>query len=173
MVYCELGRYPLYIEICKIIIRFWHKLETSSHNIKLSKLILTFAKMDATINGTKYDWLEFVKSILNRTGCPGVFDNPNSYTIVLINEIEQSLKDQFIQAWRSNILANPKGYYYNVLKAIPLLDPYLLLPRQVYLPILKLTSNHNLPVETGRWQGIPRVERTIVVILVKDSRKRL
>ena len=83
--------------------------------------------MDATVNGTKYDWLEFVKSILNHTGCPGVFDNPNSYsTIVLIYEIEQTLKYQFLQAWRYNIIASPKGYCYNVLKTIPLLEPYLL-----------------------------------------------
>ncbi len=34
-------------------------------------------------------------------------------------------------------------------------ENYLLLAKSIYLPILKFkTSNHNLPVETGRWQNI-------------------
>ena len=35
-----------------------------------------------------------------------------------------------------------------------------LLPKSIYIPILKFrTSNHKLPIETGRWEAIPYQER--------------
>ena len=51
--------------------------------------------MDSKMNAAQYGWLEFIKSILNRSGSSDVFDHPNRYTTsLLITDIEITLKDQ-------------------------------------------------------------------------------
>jgi hypothetical protein len=78
------------------------------------------------MNAAQCGWLEFIKSILIHSGSSDVFDHPNRYTTsLLITDIEITLKDQFIQVWRTNITESPKGYYYNVLNIIPFYEPYL------------------------------------------------
>jgi len=48
-----------------------------------------------------------------------------------------------------------KGINYLNLKCNFGLENYLLLDKNIYTPILKFrTSNHKLPVETGRWRSI-------------------
>lgn len=75
--------------------------------------------------------------------------------------IKQTLVDQFISDWRSKLQSSNKGKTYNLFKTEIKLEPYLLtLPRYLYLPILKYrTANHKLPIEKGRWSGVPYNDR--------------
>ena len=53
------------------------------------------------------------------------------------------------------------GKNYHIFKENIELESYLkLLPKKLYIPIIKFrTSNNKLPVETGRWENIPYGER--------------
>ena len=54
-----------------------------------------------------------------------------------------------------------EGKFYNSLKSNLEFENYLkLLPKSKYLPIFKLrTANHHFPIETGRWNGTPEINR--------------
>ena len=154
-------RQPLYIKIYKRIIAFWHKLYIEKDVIRLSQLLFKFILLDNEVNRTEYPWLSFTKSILDNVGLSYVLNNPSGYsTPWIVSNVERVLSDQFIQNWRENIAVSTKGTYYCHYKTSLNFEPYLYLPKTISQQLLKFrTSNHNLPVETGRWSGIPREER--------------
>ena len=79
----------------------------------------------------------------------------------IVAKVKSTLRDQYIQKWHANIDSSSKGVTYKTFKTIFCLEKYLLLlqPKQ-WKPIIKLrTSNHCLPVETGRWNNTERHER--------------
>ena len=161
MVYGELGRMPLYIKIHKRAVAFWHKLHIHNDVIKLSQMLYKFIVLDTRVNGNAYPWLSFINRLFNNLGLSYILQNPSGYsTPWLVAKVEQILSDQFSQKWREDILASPKGIYYQHFKQSLKFEPYLLLPRTISQTLLKFrTSNHNLPIETGRWSGIPREDR--------------
>ena len=64
MLYGELGRYPLTINIKTRMINFWNRI-INSHDNKISKLIYFYMLYD--INNT-YKWLDYIKTIFMDTG---------------------------------------------------------------------------------------------------------
>ena len=102
-----------------------------------------------------------VKKILNNCGLGEIFNQPFLGSSPWLSlKVEEILKDQFLQDWHSTIYESSKGNYYNIFKENIFFEKYLYLPKNVYYPILKFrTSNHNLPIETGRWSNIPKYER--------------
>ena len=160
MLYGELGRFPITINIHKRLISFWHKLTYQIGANKLSHCLFNYLISD--VKSEQNPWLLKVKDILDSTGLSYVFNNPSLCTTQwLVSRVEQNLKDQFIQEWRNNISSSSKGFYYQLFKPIPLFDKYLTFPKRIYIPLLRfITCNHNLPVETGRWENIPRSDRT-------------
>ncbi|OWF46235.1 RNA-directed DNA polymerase from mobile element jockey [Mizuhopecten yessoensis] len=162
IVYGELGRYPLDIEIkCRIIV-FWHKLITSS------KLSSTIYKLMYTLheNGTMlFKWLAYVKDIFSQTGLNYVwyYQSTCSFSKDEIKRLVKSrLKDQFIQKWFDNILNSSRGQTYSILKTKFEQEKYLIKLNTNDRKIMcKFRScNMHLPIEKGRWLGIPRQERT-------------
>ena len=163
MVYGELGRQPLNITVAKRVIGFWHNLTATHNQMKLSNILYTILRSNAcTDNNNKLKWLKYVETILNDCGLTRVFNNPQIYNKQwLTSRVEIILTDQFIQLWNNQIQQSSKGLYYQHLKIKPEFEKYLLLSKPISVPILKFrTCNHHLPVEVGRWLGIPRLERT-------------
>jgi hypothetical protein len=163
MVYGELGRMPLYINIYKRMIAYWHKIRTHcAPSIKLSNIICNYLYCNVYRNNMPNAWLSSIEHILNTCGIPAVFNNPGSVsTLWLTAHVERIMKDQYIQKWREAILISPKGNYYSCIKDTIVFERYLLLPKSISCNILKFrTSNHKLPIETGRWRNVPRYERT-------------
>ena len=101
-------------------------------------------------------WLNNVKCILDECGMSDVFYHPHMYEYHwLVSTVFQRLSDQFIQKWQADQTASHKGTFYLTLK--PLFGPetYIYLPEKLSIPLIKFrTSNHFLPVETGRWSNI-------------------
>ena len=161
MIYGEFGRHPLYINIYKRMITFWHKTAINSTIPKLTTLLYQFILVNGLSTSDKLPWLNFIKKILNDCGLSEVFNNPSLYsTQGLASKVEDILKDQYLQYWRNTVAQSSKGIYYKHFKDNLRFEQYLLLSKSVYLPILKFrTCNHNLPVEAGRWCNIPRIER--------------
>ena len=69
--------------------------------------------------------------------------------------------DQFVQKWLSDIYSSSPGQIYSVFKKDFCIENYL--PRLSEHSRIWMTkfraSNLHLPIETGRWNNIPREER--------------
>jgi hypothetical protein len=161
MVYGELGRKPMSIQISKRMIHFWHRINNPGNVNKLSSTLYVLLNNDTTHDNFQIKWINHIKGILNSCGLSYVFKNPQDYDRQwLVNQVETILQDQFTQKWRSEIENSTKGVYYNIIKQSLTFEKYLLLPKQISIPILKFRAcNHNLPIETGRWRQIPRENR--------------
>ena len=161
MIYGELGRYPLEIYIkCKMI-GYWARLILGKHE-KLS--FKAYQMLLYHFNGGDYknNWIMSIKCILDDVGLSYIWNNQLcNNTKWIVAKVKSTLRDQYIQKWHANIDSSSKGVTYKKFKTIFCLEKYLLLlqPRQ-WKPIIKLrTSNHYLPVETGRWNNTERHER--------------
>ena len=153
MVYGELGRFPLVINVKVRMITFWANMVYSN---KLSTCIY------ALLYKQNSQWVKFVKSILDECGMSYVWQNQSFCNFSwLKNRVFHSLLDQFTQSWRSNVFTSPKGINYRMFKEDLKLENYLLkLPVKKYKLLCRFRcSNFKLPIETGRWGHIPRSER--------------
>ena len=92
----------------------------------------------------------------NRT----LMSNPS--TAQLTNLIKCRTRDQHLQQWYENVQTSRKSLFYRIIKREFKFEPYLDLltnrPRKLLTKFR--TSNHKLPVETGRWNNTPFEDRT-------------
>ena len=77
MLYGELGRYPLTINIKTRLINVWNRIICGSHK-KISCQIYKFILNDSAY---EYKWLNFGKTILNETG-NGIIWTAQNHTMV-------------------------------------------------------------------------------------------
>ena len=106
--------------------------------------------------------MNYIKGIFDQCGLSYVYANPNLYSVEwIIATIDQILKDQFRQEWLSSVENSAKSLCYRIFKDELSFEKYLtLLPRnQIYVLCKFRCGNHRLPVETGRWQNVPRADR--------------
>jgi hypothetical protein len=89
MIYGELGRYPLDIDIKLRNILYWSKLITGK-DIKLSIISYRLLYLSQN-NNCQFSWLNYVESILNECGLSYVC--LNHYFIK--NSVKTCLQDQF------------------------------------------------------------------------------
>ena len=75
--------------------------------------------------------------------------------------IKTRVSDQFIQEWKSDLFNSPKGITYRIFKEEFHFEDYLdiLGSKDRILFTNFRTTNHKLPIETGRWGGIERSNR--------------
>jgi hypothetical protein len=102
MIYGQLGRYPLDIDIKLRNILFWAKLITGK-DIKLSIISYRLLYLSQN-NNCQFSWLNYVESILNECGRSYVWLNQNFISEEwLKNSVKTCLQDQFQQTWHANI----------------------------------------------------------------------
>ena len=161
MVYGELGRYPLQIIIKSRIVSFWAK-TIKSHN-KLSNLLYnTMFTMSINDVNCNFKLISSVKSVLQETGYNYIWLSQFVPSVEWLNSnIKLVLIDQFKQKWQTDINRLSKCETYAKFKTDLSLEPYLLhLPYKQRIWITKFrTTNNRLPIETGRWLNIPKVDR--------------
>ena len=161
MIYGELGITPLYIDIQTRIVSFWSKL-IDNDNDKLSSSV--YQIMLAMHNSQKIisPWIKFVKHLLCSLGFPVIW-----YSQSLINSrwlvkaVNQKLKDVFIQNWISKLDIESESNIYRLFRSHFEMSKYIsILPTHLCKVFMAFrTRNHRMPVETGRWRGIPFRER--------------
>ena len=71
MIYGELGRYPLEIDIKSRIISFWARI-IFGKELKLSKIIYNLSYHMSITNGEHFPWLDHAKKILSECA-PHIF----------------------------------------------------------------------------------------------------
>lgn len=162
MVYGETGRMPLQITIKTKMIMFWHKLISCREKLSSQMYTLIFKLHEKGI--VEVNWLTTIRNILNQIGLSYIWQQQETCIPEagwLKMEIRRRLSDNFIQQWYSDIENSTKGTFYKLIKSQHNLENYLLrlLPKDRYTICKFRTSNHNLPIETGRWMGINREDR--------------
>jgi hypothetical protein len=167
MIYGELGRFPLYIDIKTRVISYWCKLFTG----KASKLPAISYKLLHSFfcNGNiSAPWVNFVKYILDNCGLSNVwtFQNINFNTEWVIPYVKLRLRDHFLQEWNSNLENSPKALNYRHYKQIFEFENYFnILEKKDIFNFCKFrTTNTKLPIETGRWNNIARKNRKCLLI---------
>ncbi|MCW4346540.1 MAG: reverse transcriptase domain-containing protein [Candidatus Thiodiazotropha endolucinida] len=163
MVYGETGVFPIFIDIECRVIAFWAKLVTPN-TWKLSSLMYDIIHSLYKFNdiGNKFKWLTYVKEILTKCGMSGIWETqqfPNAKWLTAA--VKQKLKDIYITEWYSTLNTNSSNVIYRIIKTQFCLENYLVtLPSKLRKKLIQMrTRNHRLPVETGRWQNIPKDER--------------
>lgn len=115
------------------------------------------------LNGVNYKWLCYTKSIFDGCGLSNIWLSQTfSSKTWLVKCIKQKLCDQFIQQWSSDIEISSKGISYRLFVDNFEMQHYLLSNISTKNKILLCkfrTSNHKLPIETGRWSNIPKSDR--------------
>lgn len=162
IVYGETGVMPLKIDIRCRIISFWSKLVAPISNTLSSKLYAISLVHYQNHRNSNFKWLDNVKNILISCGFSGIWDNqtfPNRNW--LIKSTRQKLTDLFLNEWKSQVDSNTSCYIYRLFKQSFGFEKYLInTPAKFRKYLIKFrTRNHKLPIETGRWRGIPRENR--------------
>jgi len=158
MLYGELGRYPLHVTIYSKMIGFWSRTLLENEN-KYSKIMYINLINN---NSRNFKWISKIKQIFDTTGKSIVWHEQNSPSMKSLSlQVKRVLIDQYIQQWHADLNQSNKGKFYNSFKNNFEFENYLkLLPKSKYVPILKLrTANHHFPIETGRWNGTPELNR--------------
>ena len=115
MLYRELGRYPLDINIKLRNILYWSKLITRK-DIKLS--IISYRLLYSSHNNNcQFSWLNYVESILHECGLSYVWLNQYFRSEEwLKNSVKTCLQDQCHQTWHANIDTGSKTLNYRLFK---------------------------------------------------------
>ena len=158
MILGETGYLPLEYHIKTKMMGFWVSL-ISGNRDKLSYKMY-FLSLTLYNDGLlEFEWLHFIKSILDECGLTYVFENQLGYEHkwlknFLIPKIKLTLKDLFLQKWGNDVENSQKCCYYKHFHARPTLQKYLkILPQSSWIPIIKFkTANHRLPIEIYSWQ---------------------
>lgn len=161
MIYGELGRHPIDIDIKVRFITYWSKLV----NGKQSKFSCILYKLSRKLNeqgNIHLSWISYVKKILNECGFPYIWESQNfRSTDWLKCTVKQRLFDQFVQIWHASMFNSPKALNYRIFKTNFEFEEYfsiLNIKEAVRLCRFRTTNNY-LPIETGRWRNVARENR--------------
>ena len=156
MVYGELGIHPLEETIKLRMIHFWGRLITGKQS-KTSAILYNMSRQTFVNTQPIFKWNEAIKNILDEIGFSVLWltQNPELHYPLKATEIKLRLSDQSQQ----KILAetdSSKKRNYTLLLLERRLAPYIeILDKRDALCLLRFrTSNHKLPIETGRYKNI-------------------
>ena len=161
MVYGELGRHPLQVEITLGILCFWARIVTNECQ-KLSVMIYKFLYNLYITGRYKSQWLDFIKTQLDHLGLSYMW----CYQMIVDYDrfkgiVKLRLLDQYKQGWRTRLEESTKCIFYSKIKNNLSFESYLThLPKPLCrkMTLFRL-SNHRLPVEFLRYSGVKREER--------------
>ena len=158
MIYGELCRYPVEIDIKIRIISFWAKIICGKQS-KISCIMYSLSHHLYSPQNFDIKWIKFLEKILNETGFSNIWQTQTFKSIEWLKQsIKQTLLDQFLQDWNSSVHNSPKAFNYRILKTDFKFEEYFnILYEQNSLLLCKFrTTNHKLPIERGRWSNISK-----------------
>ena len=161
MVYGELGRYPIDIDIKIRTVCYWARLIVGKQT-KYSNILYRLCRQLNENYNMQFSWILFVKQIFNECGFSNIWETELFNNVDYLKcVIKQRLEDQFLQNWNSLLQNSPKAINYKTFKTEFKYEEYLniLEIKDAILLCRFRTTNNKLPIETGRWQNIPRENR--------------
>jgi hypothetical protein len=157
VVYGELGRYPLYIDVYSRMVKFWMKIIVGENEKLNFKMLNTINYLNVTL-----PWNSKIKEILYNCGLYAIWDSSTPVNSLWLSKtVKQKLSDLYLTEWRQIVDTSNKCYLYRIYKIDIKLEDYLIkLSPDLRRYLCKFrTINHKLPIETGRYKNIPRNER--------------
>ena len=107
-------------------------------------------------------WMQKIKDIFDHLGLSNIWSS-QSYRSAnwLLKLVKQRIDDQAVQEWQASVNASSKCSNYKKFKSELQFEQYLDdLPVKLATAMCKFrTSNHQLPIEFGRYTNIPRFQR--------------
>jgi hypothetical protein len=103
------------------------------------------------IDNVQFKWLNFIKSIFEKTGLNYLWNQQQPvHSVQLKFIVKQNLTDQYIQNWFNQIENSSRGEFYGIFKNEFNLDKYLLklLPHERNMKTKFRCNNIKLPIET-------------------------
>ena len=161
MIYGELGRYPIDIDIKVRMVSYWAKLVCGKDS-KLCSILYKLCKKLTVNRNIQLLWIDYVHDILNECGYPYVWESENFHNTEWLKCIaKQRLFDQFVQNWHSSMFESSKAINYRIFKENFEFEEYLnILNTNDAIRFCRFrTTNHYLPVETGRWRNVDMENR--------------
>ena len=125
MVYGELGRYPLHIEIKKRMIGYWGCL-LNGKETKLSKVMYN-CLLNLSQSGTyTAPWIFSIRQTLDQCGLSYIWLDQRCENIKGLKAlVEQRLNDQFLQNWHSELQGMTSCDFYREIKQVFKVEKYL------------------------------------------------
>jgi hypothetical protein len=116
MVYGELDRYPIDINIKVRTISYWARL-LSGKQAKFSNVSYRLSRNLNENGNTNLNWVYFIRTILKECGFTYTWETEN----VNNNEwlkcvVKQRLLDQFVQNWQTSLSDSSKALNYRIFK---------------------------------------------------------
>ena len=151
MVYGELGRCPLKVNIQCRMVNFWARIITgSSHKLSNIMFRVTKALHENRSNNLSFPWIEHIHLILNQAGMSNIWneDPSNIKKVWLKHTIKLRLQDIYRQNWSEVIINDPQYAFYKIFKKELIFERYLTkIDNHSRLSLLKYRcKNHYLPV---------------------------
>jgi hypothetical protein len=115
MIYGDLGRFSIGIDIKMKIVSFWARLfgERNKLSYLSYKLVYTFSIEE----NVHLVWIKYLKELFDETGNSSIWINQDiSNSNLLISSIKLRLHDQFKQGWYSLIENTQKALNYKIFK---------------------------------------------------------
>ena len=164
-IYGELGRVPMSIMRKINMIRYWFKI-LKSDDSTLPTIIYRMLKTDAdnniTYNGV--NWASQIKNILQTHGFSNLWINQDVNSVPF-TVVKQRILDVYQQSWYADINNSPRLSTYCRFKHAFTLEKYLdsVFEKKYRIALCKFRiSAHNLAIEKGRHQNIPRENRKCI-----------
>ena len=163
MIYGELGILPMLVFIKSRMVNFWIRTIYGKEN-QLSCILYKSLYHKYENNNMNSPWIKFIHNVFNDCGLNYTwqFQHFMKFDKNWLNTtVKNILNDQFKQAWNSDLENSPKAFSYRIFKTEHCFETYLgqLNERDRITLIRFRTTNHKLPIETGRWLNIDRNDR--------------
>lgn len=145
-----------------IMIKYWIKI-LSSKETTLIYRVYNMLKND-TDNGVTYggsNWAFQIKQILDYCGMSQVWQNQLNYPVNFLS-IKQRIIDMYHQSWYAGINNSNRLETYSIFKHEFNMESYLdfIREKRFRFSLSRFrTSSHQLIIETGRYNNIPRGQR--------------
>ena len=157
----ECGRLPLYIQYEKRYVKYRFKLLKSPEN---SFLYLSYKIQLQLDKLHKKGWVTNLKQLLFSNGFGHVWISQEvGDEALFLREFTLRLQDIARQNWRADLESSAKLSTYSEFKSLLNPEKYLKVVKNYFIrkQLAKLrTSNHDLMIEKGRYQGIEVANRT-------------
>ena len=159
VIYGETGLYPISVHIKMRMVRFWCDIKSSE---KYSSKLYNILYRLHTSGICTSKWIESIRNIFIETGYDCVWDTQTFQDREsLCKDINMELKNNFERLWRQELEQSSKCLFYRHYKQEFKREKYISqLPDKYVYSLCKFRcSNHRLPIEIGRRQGLDRKNR--------------
>lgn len=160
--YMELGRKPLIVFRQLRMLNYWKKLINSQDPLLRSVYCMLRNDADQGITYNNLNWAFHIKTLLGQLGFSNIWLDQDHLAGIPMSQIRQRLFDQCNQSIISSINESHKLNFYRRYKKECRTEQYL---DSIYESKYRISlsryrlSSHNLSIETGRYNGVPKEER--------------